>query len=60
MKSSMHLNLAIYSSKSVYGFRRDFDYYLNFNYEYGEIQNVKRGNKEMVSLYDNEVMKDEG
>ena len=60
MKSSMHLNLAIYSSKSVYGFRRDFDYYLNFNYEYGEIQNVKRGNKEIVSLCNNEVMKDEG
>ena len=33
---------------------------LNFNCDYGEIQSVKRGNKEMVSLYDNEVMKDEG
>ncbi len=59
MKSSIHLNLVIYSSKSVYGFRRNLDYYLNFNYEYGEIQNVKRDNMEMVSLYDNEVMKDE-
>ena len=56
----MHLNLAIDSSKSVYGFRDDFDYYLNFNCDYGEIESNKRGNMEMVSLYDNEVMKDEG
>jgi len=51
MKSSIHLNLAIHSSKSVYGFRRDFDYYLNFNCENREIENKNRGNMEMVSLY---------
>ena len=56
-------NQSIYGkhhNQSVYGFRRDFDYYLNFNCDYGEIQNVKRGNMEMVSLCNNEVMKDEG
>ena len=60
MKSSIHLNLAMNSSKSVYGFRRDFDYCLNFNCDYGEIQTVRRDNMEMVSLYNYEVMKDEG
>ncbi len=33
---------------------------LNFNCDYEEIQNVKRGNMEIVSLCNNEVMKDEG
>ena len=51
MKSSIHLNLAIHSSKSVYGFRHDFDYYLNFNYDFGETDDENRGNMEMVSLY---------
>ena len=60
MKSSIHLNLAIHSSKSVYGFRRDFDYYLNFNWKFREIQTVRRNNMEMVSLYNNGDDKDEG
>jgi len=60
MKSSIHLNLAMNSSKSVYGFGGDFDYYLNFNWKFGETQSVRRDNMEMVSLYNYEVMKDEG
>ena len=49
-----------YHNQSVYGFRCDLDYYLNFNRDYGEIENNKRDNMEMVSLCNNEVMKDEG
>ena len=50
MKSSIHLNLAIHSSKSVYGFRHDFDYYLNFNWCIMEIDHKDDGNMEMVLL----------
>ncbi len=47
-------------NQPVYGFRRNLDYYLNFNYEYGEIETNNRGNKEMVSLCNNGDDRNEG
>jgi len=33
---------------------------LNFNWKFGEIDSNNRGNMEMVSFYNDEVIKDEG